>query len=304
MLTNYNYILRDDNKKDVKFIKLVYDFCNENHFITPESKYVVMGHSVMEIKQALVNATKYNLKFNDGKYRKHITIKENIINTGCNTIGGSSIQCNIPGYLPLAENVDINVITCCDNTWAPFMYKNNIERKNNLQDDDVFLLSGRYLCGNPHNLDSLPKYNIKLSFGFFKDENLAKSVQNQVNYISAGFKYSDIVDFQNILLKPRSLISAYKKNYNRLRKGVCTITKEIKKFNDKYEDYKVKYEVEPSRFYVYITSNEKRNIKKYTTYYNKLNLEYKLYVNSKQHQKKYQTIYTPQVDNGILIKNS
>ena len=77
-----------------------------------------------------------------------------------------------------------------------------------------------------------------------------------------------------------------------------------KKFNDKYEDYKVKYEVEPSRFYVYITSNEKRNIKKFTTYYNKLNLEYKLYVNSKQHQKKYQTIYTPQVDNGIFIKNS
>ena len=50
------------------------------------------------------------------------------------------------------------------------MYKNNMERKDNLEENaDVYLLSGRYLCGNPHELESLPVYNGKLSFGFFKE---------------------------------------------------------------------------------------------------------------------------------------
>jgi hypothetical protein len=185
------------------------------------------------------------------------------------------------------------------------MYKNNMERKDNLEENaDVYLLSGRYLCGNPHELESLPVYNGKLSFGFFKDKTIAKSVQDQINYISAGFEYTDIIDLKNILLKPRSLMSAYKKNYNILRKGVHKVKTVIKKYNQKYDDCKVKYEIEPSMFYVYVTSNDKLDIKKFTTFYNKLNLEYKLYVNSKQLQNMRQTIWTPEVANGIFIKIS
>jgi len=306
-----HYILDDNNKKDVKFLKLVYDYCNENYLISSETKYVVVGHSVMEIKQALVNLTNYQLKFSDGKYRKHVTNKENNINLDSNT--RNLILVRTPGYLPTLKdrnaNINLsgydNVITCCDNTWSPFMYKNNMERKDNLEENaDVYLLSGRYLCGNPHELESLPVYNVKLSFGFFKDETLAKSVQDQINYISAGFKYTDIIDLKNILLKPRSLMSAYKKNYNILRNGVHTVKTVIKKYNEKYDDCKVKYEIEPSMFYVYVTSNDKLDIKKFTTFYNKLNLEYKLYVNSKQLQNMRQTIWTPEVSNGIFIRIS
>jgi hypothetical protein len=99
-------------------------------------------------------------------------------------------------------------------------------------------------------------------------------------------------------------MSAYKKNYNILRKGVHTVKTVIKKYNQKYDDCKVKYEIEPSMFYVYVTSNNKLDIKKFTTFYNKLNLEYKLYVNSKQLQNMRQTIWTPEVANGIFIKIS
>lgn len=80
-----------------------------------------------------------------------------------------------------------------------------------------------------------------------------------------------------------------------------TITKVIKKYNHKYEDYKVKYEVEPSKLYVYITLNEKLNIKKFTSYYNKLNLGYKLYVNSEDLRRDYQFIWTPEVPNGKAV---
>jgi hypothetical protein len=219
----------------------------------------------------------------------------------------NAIMIEIPGYLPVIgkEIVDTseykNIISCIDNTWSPSMYKNNTERKRRFENADIYLMSGRYLLGNPHQLKSLHKYSVKLSFGFIKDEKLANSIQDQINHISGGFEYSDMEVAKRILLKPRSLMSAYKENYNILRKYVHTITKVIKKYNDKYEDYKVKYEVEPSRVYIYITSNEKFNIKKFTSYYNKLNLEYKLYVNSEDLRRAYQSIWVPRFPSGTAV---
>jgi hypothetical protein len=70
-----HYIFSENNKEDVSFLKLVYDFCKENYIIPSENKYVVVGHSVMEIKQALVNITNYRVKYLDGKYRRHVTLK-------------------------------------------------------------------------------------------------------------------------------------------------------------------------------------------------------------------------------------
>ena len=295
------YTFSENNKEDVNFLKIVYDFCKENYIIPSENKYVVVGHSVMEIKEALVNITNYRVKYLDGKYRRHVTLKEKYMNAYGDAENAMTI--NVPGYLHLKE-IDTseykNIITCIDNTWSPYT-----ERKRNLENAEIYLMSGRYLLGNPHQLESLHKYSVKLSFGFIKDKKLAILIQDQINHISAGFEYSNIKVAKRILMKPRSLMCAYKENYNILKKGVHTITKVIKKYNDKYEDYKVKYEVEPSRFYIYITSNETFNIKKFTSYYNKLNLEYKLYVNSKDLQRDYQSIWLPEVPNGtVFIRNS
>jgi hypothetical protein len=297
-----HYIFSENNKEDVNFLKIVYDFCKENYIIPSENKYVVVGHSVMEIIQALVNITNYRVKYLDGKYRQFVARKEKYINAHADA--ENAIIIKVPGYLPLKE-IDAseynNIISCIDNTWSPSMYKNNTERKRNLENAEIYLMSGRYLFGNPHKLKSLHKYSVKLSFGFIKDEKLANSIQDQINHISAGFEYSDIKVAKSILLKPRSFFFAYKENYNILRKGVHTITKVIKKYNHKYEDYKVKYEVEPSKLYVYITLNEKLNIKKFTSYYNKLNLGYKLYVNSEDLRRDYQFIWTPEVPNGKAV---
>jgi hypothetical protein len=302
MLTTH-YTFSKNNKEDVKFLKLVYDFCKENYIIPSENKYVVVGHSVMEIKQALVNITNYHIKHLDGKYRQHVERKENYTNAYSNS--ESVIAVSVPGYVSLGRELLTseykNIIKCIGNTWAPYMYKNNTERKRNLENADIYLMSGRYLLGNPHQLKSLHKYSIKLSFGFIKDEKLANSIQDQINHISAGFEYSNMKVAKSILLKPDTIRSAYKENYNILRKGVHTITKVIKKYNHKYEDYKVKYEVEPSRFYMYITSNEKFNIKKFTSYYNKLNLEYKLYVNSEDLRRAYQSIWVPRFPSGTAV---
>lgn len=301
-----DYIFSESNKKDANFFKLIYDFCVKNYIIPPENTHVVVGHSVMEIKQAVVNTTNYNVRFLDGKYRKHVTNKENNINIHSDT--ENVIIVKIPGYLSLPnKKVDTseykNVIKCIDNTMCPYMYKNNTERKRNLEGADMYLMSGKYLLGNPHLLESLPAYSVKLSFGFIKDENLAFSIQDQVNYISAGFEYSDVKVTKNILSKPHLLMSAYKKNYNLHKRGVKNVMKVINKYNDKYEDYKVNHEVEPSKQYIYITSDYKVNIKKFTDFYNKLKLKYKLYEKTEYLQRSYQSIWSPDVDNkGIFIK--
>lgn len=300
------YIFNDKNKKDVNFLETVYNFCYENSLIPKENKHVVVGHSVMEIKEALVSITNYYLKYSDGEYRQHVTKKENNINADANTKNLVTIK--VPAYLPKIEKINLsdydNVITCIDNTWSPYMYKNNTQRKNNLENADIYLMSGRYLLGNPHDLKSLPKNNVKLSFGFVKDETLAKLIQDQINYISAGFDYTDVKDVKNKLSNRSKLMYAYKENYNVLKIGVNNVKKVINKYNDKYENYKVNYEIEPSRYYVYITSNDKDNIKKFKKFYNRLNLEYKLYVSCKQLENERQSIWMPYVSNGGFIKIS
>ena len=62
------------------FFESVYDFCSDNFFISRGNKHVVVGHSVMEIKQAIVNVTNYCVKYSDGKYRQHTRNKEKNIN--------------------------------------------------------------------------------------------------------------------------------------------------------------------------------------------------------------------------------
>ena len=49
-----HYILNNQNKKDNKFKKSVYDFCVQNYLIPQENHHLVVAHSVMEIQQALV----------------------------------------------------------------------------------------------------------------------------------------------------------------------------------------------------------------------------------------------------------
>lgn len=298
------YLLSENNKEDEEFLKLIYDFCKKNYMIPVENKWVVMGHSILEIEQAIKNVTNYSMRFSDGKYRTHIKEKEKITNANADPKNVISVE--IPGYLPTKEKIDPddynNVITCIGNTYSSVMYKNNKERKHNLRDADMYLISGRWLCGNPHQLKSLDKYKVKLSFAFVKNEKLAKSIQYQINYISGGFEYNYIQDLIKILQKPDNIISAYEELYIFHKKGVNNVKKVINKYNDECADFKVNIEVEPSMLYVYVTSSDKLNIKKFTRFYNKLNLEYKLYKNYKELQTTYQNIWVPQVKNGICIR--
>jgi hypothetical protein len=298
-MSSTDYILSENNKEDVKFTNSIYEYCKNNYFIPVENKHVVIAHSVMEIKQALVNITNYSIKFMDGKHRPYVTNKENNINT--NVDKKNVIAVNITGYLPFRKinSTDYNdVITCVDNTWFPHMYTNHKERKNIIEDAaaaaDIYLLSGKKLLGNPYDISLLPKTNIKISFGFIKNRDLAKLIQDQVNYISGGFDLHDITHVKEMLQTPITLLSVYKINNNTLKKGVNTIIKVINIYNMKYPDFKVKYQVEPTMLYVYVTSDEKVNIKKFIQVFNILNLEYKL--NSSD-----QSIWTPKVKNGIYI---
>lgn len=296
-----NYILNNQNKKDNNFKKSVYDFCVQNFLIPQENNHLVVAHSVLEIEQALVNSTKFNLKYVDGLNRPCVTSKENILRF--NTDENGVILVKVRGYLP-KNKIHLhthNVITCTDNTWATIMYKDNEQRKKNLDDasTDVYLISGKYLLSNPHDLNLLSNYSVKLSFGFCKSETLANSVQNQINFISGGVRLDDIYYVVNALLNPNDLLDAYKINYNTLKNGVDNVKTIIKKYNDEFKDCKVNYVVEPTRLYVFVKSN---NIKKFKKYYNKLNLEYKLYIPSKKVEPELQIIWTPQVKGGAFIK--
>ena len=74
--------------------------------------------------------------------------------------------------------------------------------------------------------------NIKLSFGFIKNRNLAKLIQDQVNYISGGFDLHDITDVKEMLQRPIGLLSVYKINNNTLKQ---TINLQVKKLLEENE---------------------------------------------------------------------
>lgn len=56
-----------NSKEDAEFLRMVYNFCRDNSMIPESNKYGVVGHSVMEIEQALQNVTNYQLKYNNKK---------------------------------------------------------------------------------------------------------------------------------------------------------------------------------------------------------------------------------------------
>ena len=106
-----------------------------------------------------------------------------------------------------------------------------------------------------------------------------------------------MITVKNKLLDREMLMRAYKKNYNVLKMGVKRVEKVINRYNNPHKDYKVSYEIEPSRYYVYVTSTT--SIRKSKTFYNKLGLQSKLFVDCENER---QSIWTPYVANGGFIK--
>ena len=76
MDTAYYNFDSNNNKEDAEFLMVVYKFCRDNYIIPASNKYGVVGHSVMTITQAVQNVTKYQLKYNNKKYRHWCTYKE------------------------------------------------------------------------------------------------------------------------------------------------------------------------------------------------------------------------------------
>ena len=301
MIDDYTYYLFDKNSKEgIEFIDLIYIFCYDNHLISKSNKYIVIAHSVMEITQALKNVTKYKLKFDNKKYRTWCNYKEQALHTTSNK---NIIHVKIPGYIN-DENDKINlkeykkVIKCIDNSWGLNMYKNNNERKNALEDADVYLLSGTYLMGG--SCSDFKGLGIKLSVAFFTDEKLADLVQKDINHISAGLSYKDITEFKKHILNSHEILNLYKKNYTKITQDINNIKTVVKEYNNSNEDnknIKVVLKVEPSRKYAYITSKHKKNIKKFSIHYNGLDPKYEL------NKSKTNMIWNPNVlENGMFIQ--
>lgn len=97
-------------------------------------------------------------------------------------------------------------------------------------------------------------------------------------------------------------MSVYKKNYDIHKHDIKNVMKAINKYNDKYKDHNINFEIEPSLHYVYVTSNDKVNINKFTDFYNKLKLKNKLYSTSEEFQRIHRSIWSPEVKDGSFIK--
>ena len=279
-----------NSKEDAEFLRMVYNFCRDNSMIPESNKYGVMGHSVMEIEQALQNVTNYQLKYNNKKYRQWCNYREESLNKYSDK--NNLIYIGIPAYLNNEnDKIDLKeykkVIKCTNNTFCPYMYKNNIERKNALKDADVYLISGNYLLGRTHK--------IKLSFAFFTDEKLADSVQKQINHITGGFLYKSIKYFEKKISNAERLLNLYEKINKKMTKDINNIKKIVKDYNSKNKNKKVICRIEPSRKYAYITSQYKNNIKNFINYYNELDYEYEI------NKAFAPNVYMPVVYNGLVF---
>jgi len=303
------YTINKNNKEDVDFLNLTYKFACDNYMTPKSNKYCVIGHSILEIQHALHKVTNYKLKYNNKKYRPWCSYKEESLNKYSDN--NNLIYIDIPSYLN-DENKTVNlkkynkIITCVDNTWCVYQYENNEARKNALKDADVYFLSGNYILANDCRGNNYPillynwlepfvKNKIKLSFAFFTDEKLADMVQKQVYHITSGFNYKEIIYFKDKISNGDKLLNMYEKGYNRNVKNLKNIKKIVKEYNSNNSNNGVDIIVEPSRYYVYITSNNENNIKNFTNYYNELDYEYEI-------NKTSNNIFRPKVYNGIFIK--
>ena len=307
------YTINKNNKDDLDFLNLVYNFGCNNYMIPKSNKYCVVAHSVMVIKQAIVNITNYQLKYDNKKYRKHTALKENYTNKNCDE--NNLLLIKTPSYLnDKKDKINLtkynNIITCVDNSWCTYQYENNRARKNALQDADIYLLSGNKCCVVT-SLTSLPNWlpiwlqstinnnnnEIKLSFGFFTDKKLADLVQNHINYITGGFMYKDIIYFKKKISNSDKLLNLYEKIYKKNTTNINNIKKIVKEYNsNNSHNNSVDITVEPSRYYVYITSND-NNIKNFIKWYNDNKYDYDYELNQK-----FNMIWNPKVDNGVFIR--
>jgi len=287
------YYLFDKKKEDVDFLRLVYDFCRDNYMITESNKYCVLGQSVMEIEQALNNVTNYQLKYNNKKYRPWCSYKEESLNKYSDK--NNIIYIDIPGYLhDKNDKIDLEeykqVINCIDNTYSPYMYENNIERKNALKNADVYLIGGNSLLGYTNT------HKIKLSFAFFTDEKLADLVQKDINHITGGFLYKSIKYFEKKISNGDRLLNLYEKINKKRTKDRNNIKIIVNEYNSKNKTKKVTFTLEPGRKCVYITSKYKKNIKHFIKYYNKSDHEYEL------NKVLMANVYISKVDDGVFIR--
>ena len=293
---DFAYYIFGNKKEDAESFNVIYKFCRDNYIIPASNKYGVLGYSVMTIEQALQNITNYQLKYNNKKYRPWCYYKEESSNKYSDN--NNIIYMDMPAYLKDENDEIVNlkkynkVIKCIDNSFGPYMYTNNNDRKNALKDADVYLISGNSLLGKTYQI----KQKIKLSVAFFTDEKLAIRVQKNINYITAGFIYKSIKYFENKISNGDRLLSIYEKINKKMTKDINNIKKIVKDYNSKNKNKKVICTLEPSNKYLYITSEYKNNIIKFIEHYKKSDSEYEL------NKCLMPNIYTPEVNDGIYIQ--
>lgn len=276
---------------DYALLDKIYKLCKEYNFIANENKYVVIGHSLHEIQYALSTATNYSTYFINGREsRKWIKESEIILNKQADK--DNLITITIIGYIEDIKKIDNkkynNVIKCVDMTWHPYTdtyHKSN----NNLHVEagyDCYFFSGQYLF-----LDE-----IKLSFAFFKDNNLASSVQNIIHYTTNGFSASSLIKCKK-LINNNKLQKKYKHLYNECAIIINNFKSIITEYNE-FAKEKLTLTIEPSNWYIFVKSKNMKSIYNFVKYYDNIK-QSKIPVLSKKYQLHQYDTY---IDNGVVYR--
>jgi len=151
---------------------------------------------------------------------------------------------------------------------------------------DCYFFSGQYLF-----LDE-----IKLSFAFFKDSNLASSVQNIIHYTISGFSATSLIKCKK-LINNNKLQKKYKHFYNECVIIINNFKLIIAEYNELTKE-KLTLTVEPGNWYLLVKSKNMTSIYKFVKYYEKIK-QSKIHVLCKRYQIYYYDTY---IDNGAVYK--
>ena len=239
-------------KHDHPLIKEAYGFCAANSFINKQNMHGVAGTSVFSIQAALSNILNYKTEFIGGKrHRPWIDMKEKSLNRHCSN--NKIIQVVNIGYID-ANSTTPKDFVCADVTWTPYMNK----QPHTLPHTDCFLMSGSYLLASA----------TKVSFGFFKNKNLAHEVQNELYMLTAGLSYADIARCENSIKNKKQT----KERYHYIKSINAMKSERFKAIINKYNaknNTLLKVLNEPTGSYLYLSANNIEDLNRFIDIYTK-----------------------------------
>jgi hypothetical protein len=219
----------------------LYQFTTEEQWLPKENKYGVVGVSTFAIQSAVVEVLKSKVSYIGGeKDRPWILKKKEYLNDR-EGLNEKLIQIVNEGYInDSGRTIDEQEIVLVDATWLPTM------QKPFTQDGEVYFFSGTYLTFQ----------NVKVSFAFFKNKELAKCVQERVSFISTGVSLLDFQTIENTLSNKEKLKSKFRANKKTLTCKCDFLKNEVSEFNSSKGSSLV-LSIEPAMHYAYLSGDTK-----------------------------------------------